>query len=320
MPVSWLIPVRDGAATLGAAVASALAECGPADEVLVVDDGSRDHPARVLPPDRRVRLVHQPPAGIVAALEHGRRLARGSLLARLDADDIALPGRIAAQRAVLAADPRVGAVGGPAELIPPVGEGMRVYAAWINGLTDLHAARFVESPMFHPAATLRAEAVAAVGGWRDFDGPEDYDLFLRLVAGGWSLRTVERPVVALRDRPDRLTRTDPRYRPEAFRALKHHALAPLLPRRVAVWGAGKAGRPWIRWLVQRGHEVPVVFDIKPRGPRQGVPVVDPDRIVDAEFELLLVAVGARGAREEIRERLGRLRPELVEGRDWYAVA
>lgn len=319
MRVSWLIPVRDAAATLGEAVGSALAECGPEDEVVVVDDGSRDAPERALPADGRVRLVRQAPAGIVAALERGRAEARGRWIARLDADDRALPGRVEAQLRALA-DPRVGAVGGPAELIEPVGEGMRVYAGWVNGLVDLHAARFVECPVYHPALMLRREALDAVGGWRDFDGPEDYDLVLRLVAAGWSLARTERPVVALRDRPDRLTRTDPRYRPEAFVALKQAHLAPLLPRRVAVWGAGKAGRPWIRWLVRRGVEVTAVFDIKPGGSRQGVPVSPVEAVAGADFELLLVAVGARGARQEIRERLAGLRPELVEGRDWFAVA
>lgn len=319
MRVSWLIPVRDAAATLGEAVGSALAECGAEDEVVVVDDGSRDAPERVLPADRRVRLVRQAPAGIVAALERGRAEARGRWIARLDADDRALPGRVEAQLRALA-DPRVGAVGGPAELIEPVGEGMRVYAGWVNGLVDLHAARFVECPVFHPAMMLRREALEAVGGWRDFDGPEDYDLVLRLVAAGWTLARTERPVVALRDRPDRLTRTDPRYRPAAFVALKQAYLAPLLPRRVAVWGAGRAGRPWIRWLVGRGVAVTAVFDIKPGGSRQGVPVSPVEAVAGADFELLLVAVGARGARQEIRERLAGLRPELVEGRDWFAVA
>lgn len=319
MRVSWILPVRDGAATLGEAVASALAECGPLDEVVVVDDGSRDAPERVVPADGRVRLVRQEPLGIVAALEHGRAVARGRWLARLDADDRALPGRVGAQLARLG-DPRVGAVGGRAELIEPVGEGMRVYAAWINGLDDLHAARFVECPVFHPALTLRAEAVAAVGGWRDFDGPEDYDLVLRLIAAGWRVEAVPRAVVALRDRPDRLTRTDPRYRPEAFRRLKMAHLAPLLPRRVAVWGAGKSGRPWIRWLVGRGVEVTGVFDLKVGGARQGIPVRPTEAVADARFELLLVAVGSRGARQEIRERLVGLRPGLVEGRGWFAVA
>jgi hypothetical protein len=181
----------------------------------------------------------------------------------------------------------------------------------------------VESPMFHPATTFRADALAAVGGWREGDFPEDYDLLLRLARGGWCLENLDVEVLAWRDRADRLTRVDPRYRRAAFAPLKReHLRATCLgePRTVAAWGAGKEGGPWIRWLLDEGHCVPFAIDIKPRGTRHGVPVVLPPALVGAQFDLLLVAVGARGARELIRAELARLRPDLVEGRDWVAVA
>ena len=92
-----MIPVRDGARWLGEAVESALGECGQDDEVVVVDDGSSDDPARVLPNDPRVVLLAQPALGLVGALELGRARCRGRYIARLDADDRALPGRVRAQ-------------------------------------------------------------------------------------------------------------------------------------------------------------------------------------------------------------------------------
>jgi hypothetical protein len=45
-----------------------------------------------------------------------------------------------------------------------------------------------------------------------------------------------------------------------------------------------------------------------------------EALAELTFDLLFVAVGARGAREEIRGRIAEMRPELVEGRDWWAVA
>ncbi len=326
MAVSWLIPVRDGATWLAIAVHSALNECGEKDEVLVVDDGSIDAPESVLPVDRRVRFMKQPPLGIVAALEHGRRNCRNPYIARLDADDVAVPGRIAAQMSAMEAEPRLAVVGGRAELFWDGGEapeGMLHYVDWVNGLNDIHQALLIESPLFHPAVLMRAAALDSVGGYRDGDLPEDYDLWLRLDQAGYLLGAVPELVVRIRDRPNRLTRTDQRYRREAFdNARKEWLIAGPLrtPRRVAVWGAGRTGKRWLRWLLAQGHSVPAVVDVHCRTERQGVPVISPEALPGVDAELLLVAVGTRGARATIRALICQLRPDWKEGRDWWALA
>ncbi len=339
--VSWLLPVRDEVRWLGEAVDSALTQCASAvvDEVVVVDDGSSDPDAvrRALPDDPRVVLLRTPPQGIASALEHGRVRCRGGFIARLDADDVALPGRIDAQLAALRADPRLAAVGGRAQItavpgafpdrgpgeVPP---GMQRYVDWVNGLStpaELRRALLIEAPLFHPAATLRTEVLAAVGGWRTGARPEDYDLWLRLDLGGWRLANLPVEVVRLRDHAQRATRTLPEYARAAFLRCKQEwvsaALAPA-GRRVVVWGAGRTGRPWIRWLLEQGAEVPAVVDIGGGTSRQGRPIVPPMALPELPCELLLVAVGARGARDRIRQRLGVLRPDLNEGRTWWAVA
>lgn len=320
--------MRDGAGTLRAAVESALAECGADDQVVVVDDGSQDDPAGVLPGDRRVRLLRQPPQGIAAALERGRAACQGELVARLDADDVALPGRIEAQRRALRADPGLAGVGGQALLHRAGGaapEGMARYVAWVNGLhsrTQVAQALLVESPLFHPAVTLRAQALAQVGGWRPGDLPEDYDLWLRLHRAGFGMANVPLPVVRIEDRPTRLTRTDPRYRRAAFTRLKQEHLAGPR-RRVAIWGAGRTGRPWLSWAAAQ-HDLVCVIDAFAAGWRQGLPILPPEGLVGQELDLLLIAVGARGAREEIAAALAGLRPDLppgpAAGPCWIAVS
>lgn len=332
---SFLLPVYDCAATLSAAIDSALAQTDPDLEVVVVDDGSRDGSGevarRVADRDPRVRVLAIPHGGIVAALNAGLAACRGELIARLDADDEAAPERLALQIPMLEASPELGVVDGQVTLFRDEGEvpgGMARYAEWINGVLtpdDFDRELLVESPILHPAATFRRSAVLALGGYRDGPFPEDYDLWLRMHAAGWRLAKVPRVLLRMRDRPERLTRTHPRYSRAAFRTARQMWLAQTAlsqPRPVALWGAGKEGKRWLRWLVERGCDVVGVVEVDPRkiGQRlRGAPVVPPEALSALPADLALVAVGARGARAQIRAAMKDLRPGWVEGRDWWAV-
>ncbi len=336
--VSALMAVRDGASTVAAAAHTVLAWGDGLLELVVVDDGSRDGTPGVLEDlaraDPRVRVLTTGPRGLVPALNTGLAACRGPYVARMDADDLASPERLECQIPLLEADGRLVLVDGQVEFFRDHGavpEGMRLHQAWINTVVqagDFERAFSVESPVVHPAATFRREAVLAVGGYRacaEGSGvpagpvPEDYDLWLRLQAAGWRFRKVDRTLVRMRDRPERLTRTHPAYSREAFRRARMLWLAETAlsrPRRVVVWGAGKEGRPWIRWLLGAGHHLVAVVDIDPRkigSVRQGVPIIAPEALVDVQAELCLVAVAARGARPLIRRAIGDLRPDWREG-------
>ena len=326
MSVSWLIPVRDGRRWIAGCLDSILSTCGADDQLVVVDDGSRDDPKSASPVDPRITWIEQDALGIAAALECGRRACVHPYIARMDVDDLTLPGRLEAQIEVMDREPMAGAVGGRALLFQDEArpnEGMQRYVEWVNGLTDLRTALLIESPIFHPAVLLRADAVEAVGGYRDGDFPEDYDLWLRLVQAGYGLYNVPRDVVRIRDRPGRLTRSDGRYRTDAFEMLKREWVkAEVLPvgKRIAVWGAGKTGRRWLRWLLSEGYNVVAVVDDFVGTERQGVPVVRLEAFDTLKVDCLLVAVGVRGARAIVRAEIVQRRPDLIEGRDWWCLA
>ena len=326
MRVSWLIPFHNAKPWLREAVDSVLSECTDDDEVILVDDGSNDAGAKVLPSDSRIKLIRQEWGGIVSALERGRLACKGEYIARLDADDIVLPGRIEAQLSALNSDINLGLIGGRAKLISQLdanNQGMAIYVDWVNRQLDPLPQRLVESPMFHPAVTMRATAINNIGGYRSGAFPEDYDLWLRFVEAGYQIRNLDREVVSIRDHKGRLTRTDNRYSKASFTHLKlqhmDRYIAPT-PRRIAIMGAGKGARPWIRWARSAGHELSLIMDIKPGGVRGSTPVVAVDELAHAELDLLIVTVGARGVRDQIRSQIHRLRPDLIEGKGWFAVA
>jgi glycosyltransferase involved in cell wall biosynthesis len=100
--VSVVIPVRDGERYVAEAVESVLAQTLPGVEPIVVDDGSEDGTPEILRSlGAGVRVVRQERTGAAAALNRGVGLARGGLLAFLDADDLWVPDKLALQTAAL---------------------------------------------------------------------------------------------------------------------------------------------------------------------------------------------------------------------------
>jgi glycosyltransferase involved in cell wall biosynthesis len=114
--VSAIIPVFNGERYLAQAIASVQTQGPVVAQLIVVDDGSTDQSgalASLLAPD--AILVRQSNLGPGAARNAGASLARGDYLAFLDADDVWMPGKLAAQVAALDADPLLDIVGGAVE-------------------------------------------------------------------------------------------------------------------------------------------------------------------------------------------------------------
>jgi glycosyltransferase involved in cell wall biosynthesis len=329
--ISVLLPCRDTATTLADAVASLQAQTCSDFEVIAVNDGSRDETGRALDAwaarDRRVRVLHTPARGIVAALEADRAVALGEFCARMDADDLARPERFARQLAFLDAQPMTAACGTLVRYFPRAAlrDGARRYERWINGLVtagDLERELFVECPLPHPTLMVRRAVLDAVGGYRDAGWPEDYDLVLRLWAAGHGLGKVNEVLLDWRESTGRLSRTDPRYGEDAFRRCKVHYLGRRIAgRAVVVWGAGPVGKSFARALVAAGHTLAAFVDLDPRKIGQeihGVPVVAPAGIEAHRGAFCVAAVGSPGARDEIRAAL--TAAGWTEPNEWCAVA
>jgi GT2 family glycosyltransferase len=332
--VSVLLPVRNARRTLAECLASLEKQTLVEHEVVAVDDDSQDGSGEILDAaarrDPRVRVARHPGRGLVAALNHALSLARAPLLARMDADDVAEPSRLAQQVARLRSESGLGILGSRVRLLPAPGlphAGMEAYVSWQNGLLDHEAIvrdLFVESPLAHPSVMLRQAVLRALGGYRDTGGPEDYDLWLRAQAAGIRFGKCPEVLLAWRDSPARLSRCSSRYSPERFREAKLRALqlgALAGGRAVVVWGAGPIGKGWARALLAAGHDVEAFVDVSPRrlGRRiHGIPVLAVAQAAGLRHALHLAAVGQPGARARIREAARAL--GLEDGRDLLAVA
>jgi glycosyltransferase involved in cell wall biosynthesis len=337
--ISVLLPFRDAGSTLLEAMESVLGDLGSHDELVAIDDGSGDASADIARAlaerDERVVLAASGgsparAAGIAVALTRGLVVSRGELVARMDGDDVSLPGRFAAQQALLESDATLGAVGVQVEAFPTPRRGMQRYVAWQTSLvsrSDHANAIFCESPLCHPSTMMRRAALLAVGGYRDDAWAEDYDLWLRLDAAGYGLAKVPRVLFRWRMRPDSLTWTDPRYSPARLLETRAAYLARRLlvhARPFAVWGAGQTGRRLARAL-EAHDQRPVAFvDIDPRKigrSARGLAITSAAegiaRASSGEL-LLVVAVGDHGARDIVRARL--TAAGLIEGTSYICAA
>ena len=179
--VSVILPVKDGAEHLDAAIRSVLDQTWSDLELLVIDDGSRDGSAAIAEViaarDARVRLLASGVRGIVPALNLGLACAQGEFVARMDADDIALPTRIARQVAALRACRSVAVVGTFCTLFDSR-RGTERTLRFPTHPDDIRDALLVRNVMVHPTVMMRR--VEGVHYRAAFKMCEDYDLWLRL--------------------------------------------------------------------------------------------------------------------------------------------
>jgi len=291
------------------ALASLHAQRGaPPVEIVCVDDASTDATPALLDRDAHIKTVRGEGRGLVAALNLGLSHCRGDLIARMDADDVAHPDRLRLQAALLEKYQSLGAVGSLIECFPrPLSPGVLRLEQWLNATVtkeQCRAGRFIEAPLVHPSATFRREALS--GGWEDRGWAEDWDLLLRLVEQGWELAKVPEILLKWRDSAQRLTRTGAAYREEQMFALRAHHLArgPLAGRAFDIWGAGPTGKRLARALEAHGLRPGSFYDVSPRKrSARGRPVLTTKNLPPPGRTLMLCAVGAAGARDEIRTLL-----------------
>jgi GT2 family glycosyltransferase len=203
--ISVLMPVYNAEAFVEAAIRSILDQTFADFELIILNDGSRDGSggiiARMARSETRIVPLDQQNAGIVASLNRAAGMARGELLARMDADDLALPRRFELQHAAFLARPDLAALGGHAWVIDQAG---RVVGASYVPVGRREILRDIEfsSPLIHPAAMIRKAAFEQLGGYRSrYETTEDYDLWLRMIDAGYVIDNLNQMVLHYRQHP-----------------------------------------------------------------------------------------------------------------------
>jgi hypothetical protein len=181
--ISVVLPVHDGGKFLAAAIDSILRQAHANLELIVIDDGSSDDSAAIAASyaDPRLRLVrNERNLGLVATLNRGLELARGEFIARMDADDVAVPERLALQLQRMIADPELAVLGTNITYADASGKIVGHPRSLPCGSALLRWRLLRGTCLYHPTVMLRRATLGDERYSAEYIHAEDYDLWLRL--------------------------------------------------------------------------------------------------------------------------------------------
>ncbi len=337
--ISVLLPLYNAESYLEQCLESILNQTHAHFEVIAVNDGSTDSSPAILSrysySDARIKALHLPEnKGIVSALNAGLELCQGKWAARMDADDVMRPERLAKQLTYFQKNPKTDILGSRIKLFRYEGSlspGQERYRDWSNGLlsdSDIKANIFAESPIMHPTFFLRLETFQQLGGYLENPWAEDYDILLRAYVKGMNFGKLPDILLDKGDHAERLARNDDRCKRPAMFAAKAHYFAQVVKQwpnksQIIIMGTGSAGRMTFQALKKEGVDIDGFVDnIKSGGDRTvcGKPVACLTQDNAGSFfneyreTLFLLCIGVEEGRRLAEKALAN--SGLVEGLDY----
>lgn len=212
-PVTVIIPVRNGAAYLRAAITSVRTQSPPPAEIIVIDGGSSDDSPAIARRCGVERILHQSGVGLAQARNEALAHARSPLVGFCDADDRWTPGALAVRLAHLRKVPNAAAVIG------------HVQRCMLDG--DMDAPVGPPRPGHTPGALIaHASLFADLGGFDEsLSVGADTAWFVRLRDAAITLDTLDTITLLKGMRPDSLSREVETYRRELLTVARRHIAA-----------------------------------------------------------------------------------------------
>lgn len=181
--VSIIFPVYNAAAFVVGAINSILQQSYRDFELIIINDGSTDATDSLVQPllvDQRIRYISRENKGLIATLNQGIALAQGDYIARMDADDIALPERLATQLAYLQQHPKVAVVGSAYQVIDEAGQPISIRKPPLSH-TGIAPLFWFGSPFAHPSVMINKRLLGEQLYYdTNFPHAEDFELWIRL--------------------------------------------------------------------------------------------------------------------------------------------
>lgn len=339
--VTILLPFRNATGTLDAAIASIVAQTFTDWALLLIDNASEDGGPAIAHAwyerDPRIHLITEPQVGIAHALNSGLHHATTPLIARMDADDVCHPERLAHQVTYLHEHPEVGVLGTRTVFATTVekSSGMAWYVDWQNAILTPHehyVKRFVDAPLAHPTVMFCRELVERFGGYSTNPLPEDHELWLRWMHEGVRFAKLPEELLTWHDHPKRLSRTHANYSVDAFFTTKAKWIAAWYKRKYSTPSGSPGGgekRPIIiagtsglcreraAKLEAQGMRIHAFTDVKKREV-PGYMFIPHNELPPSGKALIISFISQRGTGDRIAEFLSSR--GLVESEDFILAA
>lgn len=199
--ISVLMAVYNGEKYLEQSVQSILGQSFTDFEFLIINDGSTDNTVSMIESygDPRIRLhTNEKNLGQINSLNVGLKLAEGKYVARMDADDYAMPERLEKQLEFIQKEQEYSVVGTDCLVIKETGEKHSVSKGQSNW-EDIVLTLLGKSPLNHVSVLMNREDVLSIDGYRpEYRISADFDLWSRMVRHGYRITTIHKALSAYR--------------------------------------------------------------------------------------------------------------------------
>ncbi len=326
--VSVVLPFYRTGPELEEAIRSILSQTYPHWQLILVNNNAPEFSStlarKLAATDARVKIVSEQQQGIAYALNTGLQHSEGKYIARLDADDIALPHRLEKQVDFLERNTDTGVVSCKTifRSVLKKSQGYEMFVNWQNSIITPHEhslLRFIESPVAHPSVMFRKSLTEKYGPYSLRAIPEDYELWLRWLEKDVLIHKLDEFLVEWNDHSERLSRQHSNYSQEAFFTIKSEYLARWIEthvnknKKIVVCGSSSNARKKAEKLQNLGVKVFGYTDVKTNHSPE-IRFIPYTQLTEAQPWFLINLISQRGVGEKIRNYFVNLGFE--EGKDF----
>lgn len=233
--VSVIMPAYNAENYIREAIDSILAQSFTDFEFIIINDSSKDCTEQIVlsyHDDRIVYVKNERNLGVAETLNKGLKLAQGEYIARMDADDVSLPERLAQQVSYLDANRNTAVLGTGIELFgDAIPTQRRIFA---QSPEQMKMDLFFSCGLAHPSVMMRRQVICTLGGYdASFEGLEDYELWCRVVRQ-YEITTLPEVLFRYRVHGNQVTKNPSEKFMQRFQNLKQ--------RQLMEWGVPAQGR------------------------------------------------------------------------------